>query len=179
LKRITSILLLLVFLFNVGGYYIVFWGLRVHADHTLAKRLDEGLYAGEETVELKIPVTLPYPLQPGGYERVDGKFEHNGEYYKLVKQKHAHDTLYVVCIRDNQEKKLVKTMHDYANMINEIPSSSKNAFHFFGKFLMDFESAPAGTFLRQHGWSKDISLTLRSCIIPDQSIAIPSPPPRA
>jgi hypothetical protein len=177
LKRTVSILLLLIFLFNVGGYYVVFWGLRQHADLALSKRLDAGLYADEEIVELKIPVTLPYPLQQRGYERVYGKFEHNGEYYKLVKQKHAHDTLYVICIRDNQEKKLVKTMHDYAEMTSELPQSSKKALHFFGKFLKDFEPAPAGTLLRQQGWSRNISFCMMPFLVRGQRIVIPSPPP--
>lgn len=177
MKRTVSILLLSVFLFNVGGYYIVFWGLREHADKALAKKLDAGLYTENETVELKIPVTLPYPLQQRGYERVEGRFEHNGEFYKLVKQKHAHDTLYVICIRDSQEKKLVKTMHDYAKMTNDLPSSSKKALHFFGKFLKDFETAPAGALLHLQGWSKKLSLTERVFPIRDQSLVIPSPPP--
>jgi hypothetical protein len=177
LKRTVSILLLSVFLFNVGGYYIVFWGLRQHADQALAKKLDAGLYVDEETIELKIPVTLPYPLQQRGYERVEGRFEHKGEFYKLVKQKHAHDTLYVICIRDSQEKKLVKTMQDYAKMTNDLPSSSKKALHFLGKFLKDFETAPTGALLHHQGWSKDLSFTVRSFSTLDQTIVIPSPPP--
>jgi hypothetical protein len=168
-----------VFLFNVGGYYIVFWGLRAHADQALAKKLDAGLYAEAETVELKIPVTLPYPLQQRGFERVDGKFEYKGEHYKLVKQKHAHDTLYVICIRDSQQKKLVKTMQDYVKMTNDLPSSTDNTLHLFGKFLKDFEPATAEMLFRQQGSSKALPLTASAFFLPGQSIIIPSPPPEA
>lgn len=179
MKRTVPILLLLVFLFNVGGYYIVFWGLRVHADQALTKKLDAGLYAEAETVELKIAVTLPYPLQQRGYERVNGKFEYKGEHYKLVKQKHAHDTLYVICIRDSQQKKLVKTMNAYAKMTNDLPSSTDNTLHLFGKFLKDFEPVAPTALLHQRGWSKSLPLTLKTFFLPHHNSVIPSPPPEA
>ena len=39
---------------------------------------------------------------PIGYERVNGEFEHNGEFFKLVKQKLENDTLNIVCIKDHR-----------------------------------------------------------------------------
>jgi hypothetical protein len=46
----------------------------------------------DETILLKIPVAVPYQIDSEGYERVDGEFEHQGEFYRLVKQKYQNDT---------------------------------------------------------------------------------------
>lgn len=178
LKRIFSILLLTIFLFNVGGYYIVFWGLRQQANNELRARLDADLYSAEEIVELKLPLTLPYPIEQQEYERVNGKFEHQGVHYKLVKQKFQNDTLYVVCIKDQAEKQLVKTMNDYVKMTNDLPASSKKALHFLGKLLKDFEHINSEKPVQQHGWSQEITFAITSPSTLTQPSRIPSPPPK-
>ena len=178
MKRTVAIFLLVVFLFNVGGYYIVFWGLRHHAERVLTDRLDAGIYSGEETIELKIPVTLPYPIQQRDFERVDGKFEHDGQHYKLVKHKLENDTMYVVCIRDVQEKKLLTTMKDYVKLANDLPANTKKSNNFFSKLLKDFESADTNNLVHQKGWEREISLTSRSFSTLSQVRNISSPPPK-
>jgi hypothetical protein len=178
LKKAVSIVLLLVFLFNVGGYYFIFRGLIRTSDHALIQRLDKGLYAPEETIELKIPVTLPYPIQEQGFKRVNGKFEHKGEFYKLVKHKFENDTLYIVCIRDGQQKRIVKTMTDYVKLANELPSSSENTMNFVGKFLKDYESGISSEITHQSGWIMKIAGTqLFFELLPGKS-RISSPPPK-
>ncbi|MEO5599502.1 MAG: hypothetical protein ABIR06_01110 [Cyclobacteriaceae bacterium] len=124
MKKVLSILLLAIFLFNVGGYYIVFWGLRVKADQLLTERLDANEYKSNETIEIKIPVRLPYPIQQQEFERIDGKFEHNGEVFKLVKHKLENDTVYIVCIRDHRIEHLESTLTDYVNASNALPGAA-------------------------------------------------------
>lgn len=178
MKRAVSILLLVVFLFNVGGYYIVFWGLRHQADLALIQRLDAERYSEEEVVELKIPVALPYPMQKQEFERINGRFEHNGEFYKLVKHKLENDTLYVVCFKDHHEKKLVKTMTDYVKMTNDLPASSKKTINFLGKLLQDFETSVSDKILHQAGWSVKVLFGTGSFPIRAFDATIPSPPPK-
>jgi hypothetical protein len=156
----------------------VFWGIIRNADQLLTHQLDEGLYSSEETIELKIPITLPYPMQEQGFKRVDGKFEHQGEFYKLVKHKLANDTVYIVCIRDHQQKRLVKTMVDYSKVTNELPASSKKAPSFSGKFFQDFESTKVNEILHVEGWSMDIHGIQHSTETQSPQVSIVSPPPR-
>jgi hypothetical protein len=171
----------MVFLFNVGGYYIVFWALKHQASEELSARLDAELYAEEETIELKIPVSLPYPLQEtGSFERMNGMFEHRGEFYKLVKQKLQNDTLYIVCIQDHERKHLENTMTDYVKLSNDLPgTNSQKALQFLGKLLKDYDSNSAITFTEQPGWSMSISYKEISDSFNTPSIQIQSPPPKA
>jgi hypothetical protein len=179
LKRIVSILLLLVFLFNVGGYYLVFIGLHHHSDRLLSKRIEQNQYRADETIELRIPITLPYPLQQNGFENIDGKFEHQGTYYKLIKQKFENDTIYIVCIRDTASKQIANTLKDYVAKTNDLPVNSKNSLNLLGKFLKDFESPDTDLILHQSGWMSTILFADPTFNLHKAVIALHGPPPKA
>ncbi len=178
MKRAASILLIILFLFNVGGYYIVFMGFRHHANQVLNARLDAGQYSTEETIELKIPVTLPYPLQQQGFQRVDGKFEHEGQFYKLVKQKIDNDTLYIICIRNVEEKNLVNAFKKFVTLTIDVPSTSRNASTLLAKFLTEFETNAENPVVSVQGWASSISFPVGDPNVISRSHPVLSPPPK-
>jgi hypothetical protein len=168
----------MVFLFNVGGYYFVFWVLRLHADHRFNYQLDANQYNPDETVELKIPVALPYPIQSQGFERVNGEFEHGGEFYKLVKHKLQNDTLYIVCIKDRQTRELVNTMNGYEEL-TQVPATSQKAWNFISKLIKDFYSDDPSMIVCQLGFTMNISFSEMSEFLPQPFIPVPGHPPQA
>jgi hypothetical protein len=181
LKKALAILLLFVFLFNVGGYYIVFWVLQHQYSLKIAAIIDSGSYVEEETMELKIPMTLPYPLQPRDFERISGKFEYQGEYFELVKQKLEKDTLHVIVLKNHDEKRLVSTMNQYVKLSNDLPGTEQKAYNFLGKLLKDYNHESKITFIEATTWTFSelkFRLTDASKIsLPVKDI--PSPPPKA
>lgn len=140
MKKGLSILLLVIFLFNVGGYYIVFWGLSFRLDQQLSNRLDKNLYDDSETIEIKIPLSLPYPVHSDGFQRVDGRFEHNGQFFKLVKQELRNDTLIVVCIDDLGTRELARTLREYVSQTTDLAGAATNqkALNYLSKLIKDF-----------------------------------------
>jgi len=95
------------------------------ADVVMNQQIDNNEYTPDQTVTLKIPLTLPYPVQQNNFERVQGEFEHQGEFYKLVEQKYLNDTVYIVCIKNNEEKKAFKVLSDFVKLsTDQSPSSS-------------------------------------------------------
>jgi len=168
----------MVFLFNVGGYYIVFWGLSLQNDQELTNRLDANLYVPEETIEIKIPVSLPYPIQSHDFQRVDGRFEYGGEFFKLVKHKLQNDTLYVVCIRDHQARELVNTLTDYVQLTQDLPGTSQKALNFLSKLTKDFYSQEDIAILHQYGFSMLIPFAERSEYFRQLVIPVHAPPPK-
>lgn len=181
MKKGLSTILLIIFLFNVGGYYIVYWGLRYNTDQQLASRLDANLYDPEETILLKIPVTLPYPIESNGFQRVDGSFEHNGEFFKLIKNKLQDDTLYVVCIRDHETRRLVKTMKDYVSLTQGLAdqNSSQKTLHFLSKLAKDYCSNKAIDIVHRAGFVMVITYEQRPEDLFEPSLPVHAPPPRA
>lgn len=117
---------------------MLFWALRVQAKSDLLHRLDADAYSSEDVVVLSIPVSLPYPIYGANYERAQGEVEYNGEIYHLVKQKIQHDTLFLVCVKDHQQKHLQQTMNEYTNLANNLPTSTKHTMDLLGKLFKDF-----------------------------------------
>ncbi len=177
MRRAIAILLLLVFTFNVIGYYGIYWFARDHFRSVMLQKLDADNYSAYESITLKIPVSLPYQLNSAStdFERINGSFQYKGEFYKLVKQKMKADTLYVVCIKDHQEKQLHAAMSDFMKISNDIPSSNIKVLGGFGK---DFEPV---ALIEIHTVRNSISAriyTSEKYSVLNRSIAVLSPPPK-
>lgn len=172
-------MLLAVFLFNVGGYYIVFWGLRFQSDQELNRRLDANLYTRSETIEIKIPIALPYPIYTDDFQRVDGRFEHGGEFFKLVKHKLQNDTLYIVCIRDPESRHLVNTFTDYIQLAQSLPGTNQKALDFLGKLAKDFVSRAYIGLVQEGGFSATVPFCAVAALFEPRSIPVCTPPPEA
>ena len=155
MKKAFAITLLVLFVFQFVGYYFIYVGLRYHAKSELMTRLDTKDYSSEETITLKIPFTLPYWMDSREYERVNGEFQYQGEFYHLVEQKLEKDTLYVVCIKDASETRLHEAMTDYVKLTNDIPASSQKSVKLFGSLMKDYVKGNAAEILEiQQGWSQ-------------------------
>jgi hypothetical protein len=179
LKKALSILMLIIFLFNVGGYYLAFWALEFKTEQALSVRIDLNQYTSDETITIKIPVALPYPIQERDYERVDGTFEYNGEYFKMVKHKLQGDTLFVVCIKNQDQKEMVDTITDYVKLANDLPGNAKKALSFFGKLLKDFDHGYSTTYAISVEQAEEIAFARYADSLESVSRDLLSPPPKA
>jgi hypothetical protein len=170
--------MLAVFLFNIGGYYLALLALEYKSNQLLAIRIDRNQYEETETITIKIPLALPYPIQQHGYERVEGNFEYAGQYYKIVKQKLEDDVLYIVCIKNDDQKRVNDTINDYVKLSNDLPGTAKKALSFFSKLLKDFNQGESAKQVQTSSWS--IALTFPDDSKSVESLArnILSPPPK-
>lgn len=123
LKKLLAICFLVLFLFNVGGYYLVFMGLNANANQALSKKIDNDNLRDQQTFLIKIPVTLPYPINDS-YERAHGEFEYNGEYYRLVKQKFSNDTIHMVCVKNDRKNHLNTVLVEYSKKSNDLDGAT-------------------------------------------------------
>ncbi|MDH4088826.1 MAG: hypothetical protein OEV74_01030 [Cyclobacteriaceae bacterium] len=178
MKKLFSILFLLIFLFNIGGYYLVFWGVRSQAKKDLLHRLDADEYSSKDLIVLTIPISLPYPIHQDGYERVDGEFEYQGEYFNLVKQRLENDTLFMVCIKDRHEKNLVEAFNEYASLANDLPSGAKHTMDLFGKLFKDYSTTAFATSASGKGWCQLIPCITEQFPLIQKNYPIHTPPPK-
>jgi hypothetical protein len=138
-RRIITLALLILFLLNIIGYYGVFVGLRLSNQLSLQQQFDSENYQNQE-VTIKVPIAIPYAVDSRTYERVDGEFEHEGQVYRLVKQKLQSDTLYIVCVKDNRAQKINQVLADYVKSYTDKPFSAKQSAKAISFFSKDFLS---------------------------------------
>ncbi|MET0634376.1 MAG: hypothetical protein ABWZ25_00030 [Chitinophagaceae bacterium] len=99
MKKLTAILFLHIYLFNLAGYQFVFDHSKRRLDQQSITSLDRGNYSTSDLIEVKIPLSLPYYSQHyGEYERCDGEIEVNGVLMDFVSRKVSGDTLYLLCL---------------------------------------------------------------------------------
>ena len=143
-------------LLNVMGYYGVFLGLEYKNDKDMLQRLDAERYSDLEAVTIKIPISVPYAMDSKDFERVDGKFEHNGEFYRLVKQKLSQDTLYVICVKDHEKKRIDEAITSFVKTFTDKPIDNHSNSKIVINFIKDYIPQ---AFTVQHlsfGWETDV-----------------------
>lgn len=151
-KRVVAIGLLFTFFFNVGGYYLLFWGLRKAAESHLAWQIENDDLDPQKQYEFKVPLVMPYPLQETDFVPASGTFEHEGQLYTLVRQKYENDTLHVVCVRDVQQNQLHQAMSEYATQSTDLSAPSGKGLH-LSKLTGEFEDLFETTICTGNGWS--------------------------
>ena len=168
-------MLLATFLFNLGGYYVFFWALKKQANRELSAKLDDGRYDEHETFEIKIPLSLPYPLQTSDFQRQSGRFVYNQEHYQLVKQKYANDTLTIVAIKDVASSQLTSAMESFTEAGAQ---PVKDGLNITVKVLLEYVTALYIDISKHNGWSRNIDHTIYLEHPLPIDLSLDSPPPR-
>lgn len=179
LKRLISILLIFLVLLNTMGYYFIFYGLEIRNDVRMSGVLDADAYDESKAITLEIPMVLPYQYDNPHFVRVEGKFEHKGETYRLIKQKYEGDTLTVICIRDEQDKQIQNALTEFVNTFTDTPDTDaptgKNVSVFIKEYLM--EGIAVG--LADAGWTQEVGFTKIAPITAQEFICAVTHPPEA
>ncbi|SRR5690606_29336333 len=160
------------------GFYGLLVGLGFKAKHDISRRLDKDQYREEETITLKVPISIPYYSGTEEYERVEGEILHEGEFYRLVKQKIERDTLYIVCIRDHKSKHIKQALADYVKTFTDKPvskSKGKGLISFIKDYLPTLFSLSDGS----DGWNRSVSWFSVSIFYQTRSVPFFGPPPKA
>lgn len=156
LRRISAILFIALLFFNVLGYYGVFVGLQYTHDREVIRRLNADNYKESETITIRIPLTIPYAVDSRGFERVDGKFEYRGVFYRMVKQRLAGDTLLVVCLKDPQSKQINEAFISLVKTFVDRPTDNKENSKSFSCFIKDYFAHPFSIIPWLAGWQCDV-----------------------
>lgn len=179
MRQITAILLTLVLLLNVLGFYGILEGLNHRNKQQIKQRLDDDRYDKGQTLTLRIPITIPYGTNSVDYERVNGDFEYQGEYYHLVKQRLLNDTLYIVCIKDAQSKKIHQALADYVKSLTDKATDAQPSGKIVNNFLKDFLFTAFAIEHHSTGWVfVAVQNPVRSFFIDSFFAAIVHPPER-
>jgi hypothetical protein len=126
LKKIASVILLSLLLFNWCGYRWVINMVQQNADTKLEARLDRNEYNESQLIEIKVPLTMPYQTEWSGYERFDGEVEVNGIHYKYVKRKIEDGQLVLKCIPNQAKQRLESAKDDLFKITNDLQQDNSS-----------------------------------------------------
>lgn len=182
MRRIISILLLGLLLYNMVGYSIVYLSEERYTISSVGKDLVEQA-AGSADIVIKVPVAVPYQTNWDAPEPVQGQIEHEGQFYQMKSRQLINDTLYVRCEFDQNARDrfsdLVSKIND--QVTGQATGSQQDAHSSILKnFLKEYMTAG-----RQHvfyvlEWEPSKNMALQfpvRSILPERYYAIPSPPP--
>ncbi len=178
MKRGFTIFLLGLFLLNVLGYYGIFLGLQFNNTKVLQARFDNDDYAHLQEVTIKVPITVPYQSDTREYVRVNGEFEHEGDVYKMVKQRLQRDTLYIVCVKDNTSKEINQALKDYVKTYTDKPSSEKSQTTVLQNLIKDYITTSTALQSINAGWNYDLPQGSKLNAYESVSIQFSNPPPQ-
>ncbi len=170
--------MLVLFLLNVLGYYGVFMGLQFVNQKEMQALFDDSNFLPEEEITIKVPITIPYATDSREFARVDGEFEHEGEVYRMVKQRYISDTLHIICVKDNTSKEIKQALTDYVKTFTDKPSSEKGSAKTLQNFIKDYISCSTVLQSRENGWNNILTYRIHTSVYESLAIQLNSPPPK-
>jgi hypothetical protein len=142
------------------GYYVVFLGMQYRNDLTMSRILDGEGYDDNQMLAIKIAVSLPYMADQSDFQRVDGKFKHRGESYRLVKQKYAKDTLTILCVRDHENERISEALSNYVKTFIDNGSDSDESLKITVTFIKDFLPQMFSLLTVTPGWQSELTANI-------------------
>jgi hypothetical protein len=127
LRKLLSIFLLLILLFNIVGYRAWFYYAEKFSDATLESRLDKNQFQENDLVTLSIPLNNPYQVDQSGFERSGGEINIQGESFTIVERKLSGGKLQLHCIPNVHKSILKKAKTEYGNDANDLSNNAKGS----------------------------------------------------
>ena len=124
MKKIASIFLLGILLFNWFGYRVVIGYWQEKTTSELEARLDGDHYDESQLISVKVPAThLAYYNTSAVFERVSGSVEIGGVQYRYVKRRLYNDSLELLCLPDEAAMKLRSCTNDFFRTANGLQAN--------------------------------------------------------
>jgi hypothetical protein len=165
---------------NTLGYYGVFLGLQYQNSMAMTRQLDADQYDESQAVTIQVPLSVPYMYNDADFKRAEGTFEHNGETYRLIKQKYANDTLTMICVRDTEGERIKDALSDYVLSFTDKAGDEQQSSTLTVSFIKDYLPQAISILTSSTGWQTDVLRGISaSNLIPTFTASVIHPPERA
>lgn len=143
MKKTAAILLLAILSFNWIGYRFVSGWLESRADHSFQAKIDSEDYDEANLIQITVPLNAPYLSGTiPQFERYDGEIELEGVHYRYVKRKIADGNLVLLCLPNENRKRVQSSRMDFFKLVNDLSHSTqgkeKNTGSSFKSFTTEY-----------------------------------------
>jgi hypothetical protein len=132
LKKIAAILLLSVYLFDLGGYLAVHRYMEYRSDRFFEKQTAKGMYNRNDLVDIAIPVSMPGIHDWKNFEPISGCIRFDSKAYNYVAMKITTHTLFLKCVPDYKTTRLNTLNILSASPIKDVPVPKKEHVPYAG-----------------------------------------------
>ncbi|MBC8112271.1 MAG: hypothetical protein H7Y04_14545, partial [Verrucomicrobia bacterium] len=140
MKKITAILLLTILLYNMVGYQFYIAWQQFKLKKELTRQIDKNLIADDNLLVFKVAISFYHQPDRKHFERVEGEFEAEGQFYEMVKQKLENDTMYIYCLKNEQKAQLMADLskHTTSHFIDVKGKSSDEKGAYVKSLLKEY-----------------------------------------
>jgi hypothetical protein len=125
LKKLFAIAMLILILFNLGGYSLLFQYFIYRSDSAVLEQINGNHYKSSDLIEVKIPVHLN--IQDWAeYAVVSGQVQLKDNSYNYAEIKLTRDTMYLLCIPNHSRTRLINANIIYARQVSDVPQNKKS-----------------------------------------------------
>jgi hypothetical protein len=174
-KKLLSISLILLIMFNAGGYFFIYFQIENHFKESAFNQINE--FIPLENLEL---IKLLRHDETGKkiheYQRLDEKeIYYHGKMYDIYKEEIQNDTVFLYCLNDEKEDILENAFAEYINKKND--DNSLSSVSNIIKILILSALQPNSTEFKNIQTHNHLSYIFTSKT-QNIFIDIPSPPPK-
>ena len=157
------------------GYSVVYMAMNNDVVTTSSNQLN-----GDETITVKMSMSLPYQSNFSGYEPAEGRVQKGNNIYKMVERTVINDTLYTICKVDYSARERFLELADHiADHVNDLAERPlKKSAKLLKNFIKEYHTANTKTLFFLYDWTSKISAKAQpSLFILSQYQSLNSPPP--
>ena len=111
-KRIVSIILLVILAFNWLGYDLVVGLMNAHSNQIAEENIDNGNFDSQQLIEIKVDLELPYSTDWTAFEKTKGTISYQGIVYNFVERKYESGKMIYRCLPNHRGTEL-QNARDY------------------------------------------------------------------
>jgi hypothetical protein len=176
MKRILSILFLMIFLFNLAGYFVVFKMMQYSAREEMKTLVKKNIPL-EKLLKIVVPAK-EINSSPVFRFLEENEFIYKGKRYDIVKQSTEGNNTIFYCINDTSEERLYAGLDDLIRHTTDQNTTSRNRSNILLKNIVK-EALPDDIQLSGIDYSiLNIHFDYHS-FFTEQFFPVPSPPPKA
>ena len=183
MKKLSAILLIALFLFNLFGYRILFNYEQQQSDKHLEASLDKQQYNDADLIAITVPLSLPYVSNQQNFERINGEITVNGRILKYVKRKISNGNLVLLCLPDNDKMRIESAKDEFFKYANDLvqnshskkPVNSKTGVfkNIFSEYYLNTSNSILASYSIKKTYNKNKPLNF----LPSSHIRLPEQPP--
>lgn len=126
MRKLASILFLIVLLFNLVGYRLTIDYLQEQQQQATSYKIDQEEFSDDELISVKTVLNLPYYSSSPEFERAYGSMNINGVEYDYVKRRVYNGTLELLCLPNQEKTKLQAVKNDFLKLSVDQTNTQSN-----------------------------------------------------